>query len=685
MVAQTQQRLGIDIGGTFTDLVMIDEVSGMLRTMKVPSQPSNPAMALEDGIRQLIAMHGIPPEAISYFVHGTTIALNTLIQRAGARTGLLITRGFGDVLEIGRLRLPNPNDFQCERAAPLVPRHLVREIDERLLASGDELEPLDEAQLRQAAAALVDRGVEALAISFLHAYRNDFHERQAAAVLRETYPHLYIATSSETWPEQREYERTLATVINSYLGGEMRTYFAGLEAVAADLGLRTTLFTTKSNGGLMTARSAHQSPIETLLSGPASGVVGALATAQSAGFDRAISLDMGGTSADIAIIDGAIPYSTDGHVGDFPVIMPTIEISSIGAGGGSIAWTDASGLLKVGPRSAGAQPGPVCYGRGGVEPTVTDAYVTLNIIDPARFLGGRMPLDAAAAHGAMAALGERIGGDAFEAAASVLAVVTANMYAQLLPLIARKGGDPRDFALVAYGGAGPTQACLLAADLGISRVIVPRYPGLLCAYGSLVADLKSDFVATLIMRADQISTGALEARFRELETQGREWLAAQTGQHVPHAIIRTADMRYRGQSFEINVELSGNRRQVRTMDEVLAAFHEDYELIYSQSDVHAPAEIVNIRVTVSGESMKPSPAPIDEAPSGAAPIPIGRRRISLDGIWVDADIYDRAALLAGHRFAGPAVVEQADTTTLLPSGMTATVDWLGTIIIEVTA
>jgi N-methylhydantoinase A len=673
-------RLGIDIGGTFTDLVTVDEGSGELRTMKVPSRPADPAGAVQEGIERLGETAGIAPAEIVYFVHGTTIALNTLIQRVGAPTGLLITRGFGDVLEIGRLRLPNPNDFMCERPAPLVPRHLIAEVDERVLANGEVLRPLDLDELRAAADRLIAAGVEAIAVCFLHAYRNEAHERAAVAFLREHAPGVYVASSAATWPEQREYERTLVTVMNGYLGGQMKAYFDKLHQVAAGIGLSATLFTTKSNGGLMTAASAAEAPVQTLLSGPASGVVGALAVARAAGSPKAISLDMGGTSADVAIIDGAVPYSTEGSVGDFPVIMPTVEVSSIGAGGGSIAWVDPAGVLKVGPRSAGAHPGPACYGRGGTEPTVTDAYVTLGLVDPERFLGGRMPLDAERARAAMATLGERIGRDALGAASSVLEVVTANMYAQLLPLMARKGVDPRDFALLAYGGAGPTQACFLARELGIQQVLVPRYPGLLCAYGSLVADLKSDFVATLLVRSDQVDWAYLEERYVALEEQARAWLRTQTGDLGRHTIVRAADMRYKGQSFEITVALVDERRQVRSLPEALTAFHEDYEVVYSQSDRAAPVEFVNIRVTISGETPRPALAELP-AVNGARP-DLSTRDLFLDGAWQTATVYERDALRAGQELSGPAVIEQDDTTVLLPAGTRATVDRWANVIVE---
>ncbi|MEA2582986.1 MAG: N-methylhydantoinase [Thermomicrobiales bacterium] len=674
-------RLGIDIGGTFTDFVLMEEQSGGLHTLKVPSRPADPAGAVEEGIRRLAGDHGMDPAKIGYFVHGTTIALNALIQRAGVPTGLIITRGFADVLEIGRLRLPNPNDFMCDRPESLVPRNLVREVDERLLATGEILRPLDLDQLGEAVDQLVDSGVEAIAVSFLHSYRNDAHERAAVEFVRARCPDLYVTSSADTWPEQREYERTLVTVMNAYLGAQMKAYFDKLQGVAATLEIDASLFTTKSNGGLMTAASAAEAPVQTLLSGPASGVVGALHVARIAGKPRVISLDIGGTSADVAIIDDGVPYSTEGRVGDFPVIMPTVEISSIGAGGGSIAWVDPAGVLKVGPKSAGSDPGPACYGRGGTQATVTDAYVTLGIIDPARFLGGRMPLDAVAARAALEELGKQIGQSATAAAASVLEVVTSNMYAQLLPIMARTGVDPRDYALLAYGGAGPTHACLLARELGITQVIVPRFPGLLCAYGSLVADLKSDFVATVLLRSDQTTFEELNARFAALEEQARAWLRQQTGELGRHKIVRAADMRYRGQSFELTVTLSDEHRTVHSLDEAAAAFHADYEDVYSQSDRTAVVEFVNVRVTISGE--KPHPALTELPTMNDHPPTPGERQIYLDGAWRGGGVYERASLQSGQRLTGPAVIEQDDTTSLLPLGATATVDRWANVLIEV--
>src|SRR5579864_5517451 len=398
-------RLGIDIGGTFTDVMVADEAGAVVTTLKTPSVPASPEAAVFQALEDLAAA-GVASEDIALFVHGTTLAVNTLIERSGARTGLLVTRGFQDILEIRRLRLENTTEFYGDKPLPLVPRDLVVEIDERLLADGRVHRPMDADQVREAVRRLTAEGVTAVAICFIHAYKNAAHERRARDVIRAEFPALFVCTSADLWPQQREYERCLVAVMNAYIGARMAGYFHHLEAGAAQRGLRAQVLSTKSNGGVMTAARAAEEPVQTLLSGPASGVIGAAHVARLAGVGGIVTLDMGGTSADVAIVvDGQPAYSTENQVGDFPVIMPAVDVSSIGGGGGSIAWLDAAGVLKVGPRSAGADPGPACYGRGGRWPTVTDAYVHLGIIAPDRFLGGQMPLTASLAEQALTELG----------------------------------------------------------------------------------------------------------------------------------------------------------------------------------------------------------------------------------------------------------------------------------------
>jgi N-methylhydantoinase A len=672
-------RLGADVGGTFTDFVLVDPAGDRILNLKTPSTPSDPAQAILQGIQQLVELYHVDASTIESFVHGTTLGVNTLIQRTGSVTGLLVTRGFRDVLEIGRLRLPDPTNYFVEKTPALVPRRLVREVDERILANGEVLKPLDLQQLHGVAAELVELGVDSIAVCFMHSYRNPAHEREAVAYLREHFPQLYLCSSADIWPQQREYERALITVINAFVGRRMERYFTHLDREVRALGVPATILTTKSNGGVMTAESARKVPIETLLSGPASGVIGALHVGRQAGYDRLIAVDMGGTSADVAVIDGDVLYSTESEVAHLPIVMPAVDVSSIGAGGGSIAWVDALGILKVGPRSAGADPGPACYSRGGTEPTVTDAYVQLGIIDPKCFLGGRLPLDPGLAEAALTRVGAKLGLTADQLATGVLDVATANMHAQLMPLMARKGIDPRDFVLLAYGGAGPTHALLLAREVGVRKVLIPPAPGTLCALGCLVADIKRDSIKTIYRDSAELTPAELECEFAALETDARAWLEAQRLAVESTMILRSADMRYKGQSFDLTVPLGAE--PLGSMAEVHAPFHQAYQRIYGIADETAPLEIINLRVTVVGVTAKPrqrpaAPRAIGEAPKG------DRRRIREHGEEVTATVYPREVLRPGDTFSGPTVVEAADTTVYVPTGYVGSVDGWGNLLIE---
>ncbi len=668
-------RLGVDIGGTFTDVVLIDERTGRVTLLKVPSDPRNPALAVRRGVQEIMTASGVDPAQVAAFIHGTTLAVNTVIERSGARVGLIVTRGYRDLLELGRLRLKDPQNFYADRVKPLVPRRLVHEVDERMLADGSVYMPLDQAGVEVAARELASEGCTAIAICFLHSYANGIHEQAAKRVVEATCPGLYVSTSHEVWPQRREYERCLVTVINAHVGGRMSDYFGQLEEELRALGLTAPLLSTKSNGGMMTARSAAGNPVETLFSGPASGVIGASYLARLIGDERVITLDMGGTSADVSVFAGGYTFSTEATAGDFPIILPAIDISSIGAGGGSIAWTDAMGVLKVGPRSAGALPGPACYGQGGVEPTVTDAYVTLGYIDPQRFLGGTMNVRRDLAVEAIGRLGQQLGQAPEQAAWSVLEVATANMYAQFTPLMARYGVDPRDFTIMAYGGAGPTHVFLLAREVGIRRVFVPSLPGGLCALGCLVADLRADFIRTWARELDEAETSELSAALEALEARARAWIE---GERVPVRTVRydrTAEMRYKGQSFEISVPLP----DAHALGEILQRFHERYQAIYGYADPQAPVEVVDLRVQVVGETSKPQlEAKLPE--NGAARR--GARTVFFEGRYIDAAVYDRHRLAVGDTFAGPAIVEQYDTTTLVPPGFRVHVDGYGNLIGE---
>ncbi len=547
-------------------------------------------------------------------------------------------------------------------------------------ADGSVHIPIDLEAVEVAVGELLGEGVESLAICFLHSYRNPAHEAAAAGRIRERFPDLFLSVSSEVWPQQREYERALAAVMNAHVGPVLQTYFADIERGVRALGVTCPVMTSKSNGGIMTARRAGRVPVETLLSGPASGVIAAAAIGQHAGIHNLIAFDMGGTSADVAVVtEGQVPTSSESTVGDFPVILPAVAVHCIGAGGGSIAWTDAAGVLKVGPQSAGADPGPACYGKGGPQPTVTDAYVALGIIDPDRFLGGTYRLDPARAKDAIAALGQRLRLDVAATAASILRVATANMYAQFLPLMARHGVDPRDFTLLAYGGAGPTHACLLAQEVGIRRVVVPPTPGAFCALGCLVADARADFIRTVYRAADRMPAGDVEDAFATLEDQARAWLHEEGLTFAQTHYVRGAEMRYTGQSYEVPVWLDGEGGETRA--NLLAQFHERHHAVHGHSDPAGPVEFIDLRVQVVGVAAKPSLGGVrwHAAAAGGGP----KRRV----VWTPQGpammtVYDRAALAPGQHLECPCIVEQYDSTIYIPPGFAARVDAHHNVIAE---
>lgn len=679
MKYQNGYRLGIDIGGTFTDFAVVEETSGKTITFKTPSVPEDPARAVLNGLNILKSQYDIHPEQITYFVHGTTLGLNTLLQRNGSTTGLLVTKGFRDLLEIGRLRLPDPTNYYVERILPLVARRHVREINERVQVNGSILNPLDLEAATHSTQELIEAGVTAIAIVLMHSYRNSEHERVLVEHLRLKFPEVFICASHEVWPQQREFERGLLTSINAYIGEKMRHYFDRLHADMLDAGMSATVLSTKSNGGIMTAITAAHSPVETLLSGPASGAMGAFMTGVHSGNLKLIGFDMGGTSVDVAIIDGDMLYSTESQVGEFPVIMPAVDISSIGAGGGSIAWLDKAGVLKVGPQSAGSLPGPAAYGHGGTLPTVTDAYVKIGIYSPDRILGGGLKLDRQRAEAALAAIADPLGLTTAQVAQSILDVTTANMYAQFMPLMARKGIDPTDFRLLAYGGAGPQHAFLLAREVGVEAVIVPASPGTLCALGSLNADLRHDLIRT--MPAGQPNAQTLAEGYQALIKDAENWLSEQSLDTQGWDIQLFADMRYRGQSFDLTVPLADSIFHAAKLPDLISDFHAAYERIYGFSDPQGAVEITNIRAAARGMTFKcPLPKIATQVKEGTLAVPREILPLIENGQEVPAKYFERTQLVPGHKINGPAVIEAADTTIYLPGDFSAIIDEWGNFI-----
>ncbi|MCC7426455.1 MAG: hydantoinase/oxoprolinase family protein [Alphaproteobacteria bacterium] len=668
--AGTSASIGIDVGGTFTDCVLIDETDGTVELTKVPTVRANPAQSVIDGIARLLERSRIPAHDVRRLGHGTTVATNTVIEESGARVGVLVTEGFRDVLALARVRFPRPTDINGALPRQLVSRRQVREVRERIGADGAVVVPVDTAQAVRAVGELIEEcGITALAICFLHAYKNDAHERAVREAIEAAYPGLFVSSSAEVSPRPREYERSLTTVMNSYVGERMRRYLSAFRDEATARGIAAPPLVTRSNGGIMNVDTAGRFAVQTMLSGPAAGVVGALHFAQASGFERIIAWDMGGTSLDVSVIDGRLRHTDEARIGDFPLFIPTLDVMSIGAGGGSLGWVDPSGMLHVGPRSAGADPGPACYGKGGQEPTLTDAYVALGIIDPARFAAGELTLDREPALAALARLGARLGLSDLATAEAMIEVATAQIQTRFMPLIARYGIDPADYALFPYGGAGPMHCFLFARTAGIDRVVVPLFPGLLCAWGTIIADLRYEVPKSVDINLAELDEAAFNREIAALDAQALAWLLQQgvptTAQHV----MRLAHARYVGQSFELEVPLPGGRI---TPAEIRRSFVERYHARYGYSDPAGPIEIVSLISQGIGSTAKPSAMPRLRRPQAGARA--GTRDVHIAGAWRTIPAIDREALEPGRVYQGPLVIDQSDTTSFVPEGFRVSID-----------
>ncbi|WP_080830604.1 MULTISPECIES: hydantoinase/oxoprolinase family protein [Agrobacterium] len=682
MTQKNGARIGIDVGGTFTDFVLANPADGSLVHYKEPSTPDEPSRALIDGLKSLLEKAGIDASGVATLMHGTTIGLNAIIQRRGATIALVVTKGFRDILEIARSRMPSSFDFHASKEEPLVPRYRIIEIDARLSSGGKVTAMPDEAELDRVAGELQALGVDAAALVLLNGYTDPSVEIDLAARLAEKSGGLGITSAAAIWPEIREYERTLVACLNAYIQPLMQRYFKDLKVGLVRDGITAPILVTASNGGSLSLGSARERPVETILSGPASGVMAAARLADAAGVTSIITFDMGGTSSDIAVAHaGSAELATRTDIGGLPLVLPVVDVSAIGAGGGSIVWVDGHSVLKVGPRSAGAVPGPVSYGRGGLEPAVTDCYLTLGYIDPDGFLGGRMKLDKAAAEAALAEIGERIGlgGEniAAEAAEGALAVITAGMATELYKTLASRGLDPATFALVPFGGAGPTHANLLAEEVGIGRVIIPAAAGTFCALGAAAADLRRDFVRSLRRPLTSQNAMLLQQVFAELAAEGSDWLEREGEQTLARRIERAVDMRYAGQAYELRIALSEDCVEAT---DVAAAFHAQHEHVYGFRDTATEIELGTVRLAVVGETPKLSRQTI--ATGGGRPVARKERPLFRKGTWFAAAVYDRSSLGAGDCISGPAIIEQDDTTTILLPNWTTRVDDAGNLHLE---
>jgi N-methylhydantoinase A len=710
--------VGVDTGGTFTDVTLLDSATGEVWTGKVPSTPDDPSIGFQNAIESVLrfeaagatadrglhgatvdrALHGtrvdrvlrdatvdrVPHGAtVDRVLHGTTIATNLILENKTAPAALLTNAGFRYVLEIGRNDVPRGSSLfsWIKPRRPVLPQHIF-EIAGRIGPQGDEVEPLDEAAVRHAAAQIRAAGIRAVAIVFLHCYANAGHEQRAAAIVQEAYPEATVSLSSDVLPVFREYERSMTTILNVAVKPVVEAYVSRLEERLADLQISAPLLLMKSSGGVTSTRAARRAPVETALSGPAAGTIGAAFVGAAAGFRDVIGIDIGGTSADVSLCRNAEPSLTmRGRIGDWPLGLPVVDIRTIGAGGGSIARVSASGALTVGPESAGAQPGPACYGRGGTEPTVTDAHLVLGHLPP-YLLGGAFALDAEAARRAIATrIAEPLGMDLMEAARGILAIVNHHMVGAVRLVSVERGHDPREFALLPFGGAGPLHGGDLAHLLGMTTVVVPPSPGVLSALGLLISNLKAEFSRTLQLPGGRLDLDKIGATYAALDRQARDWL---DDEHVPTAARRvtwSAALRYRNQGFELHVPWAGTVVNAAASGATIRGFHELHERLYTFAQPDTPVEIVTLRVEAAGVFPPPPQPPLPEGGDIRDAVR-GQVDMSLPEGATKAPVYDRSRLGAGAVLAGPAVITQFDSTTLLLPGQSAHVHGLGSLIVR---
>jgi N-methylhydantoinase A len=679
--------VGVDIGGTFTDVTIVDTDTGSTWTAKTPSTPRDPSLAFVTGLRKAIHTAGTHAKSLERVVHGTTVATNAIVERKPTSLALVTTAGFRSVLEIGRHDVPPGENYYgwVKPMRPVTPDRIF-EIPERVTVDANILQPLDEACCGEVAHEIAELKVESVAVCFLYSFLHPAHERRAAEIIRSICPDTWVSLSSEVLPQFREYERSMATVLNAYVTPHVSRYLDALTArLTQAVGHEVSLLIMKSSGGVIGAPTAARQAIHTALSGPAAGVIGATETAREAGFEDIITIDVGGTSADVSLVRGGSPtLTTSGTIGDFPLQLPIIDIHTIGAGGGSIARVDATGRLSVGPTSAGADPGPVCYGRGAVEPTVTDAHLVLGRI-PSELLSGEVRLDRPAAERAIrTCIAEPLGLSLESAAEGMLAIVNANMAGAIRLVSIERGHDPRRFTLVAFGGAGPLHGLDLARLLGIPRVLVPRTPGVLSTYGLLNADLRNDFVRTRVWTGPEYPVDEVQHVFADLESEASQSLEAEGVHPTPGSLTRSADLRYRGQNFELRVDVPAGDITSETLRKVEADFHTAHEALYSYALSGAPVELVNLRVTATAPlprarptEIEPHSGPVERAQIGVRDVFFGARHG-----WLSAACFERDQLGQGAAIEGPAVLQQLDSTLVLAPGDLGRIDRLGNVAVE---
>lgn len=672
-------RLGVDIGGTFTDLVLYDESSGRFEVTKTPSTPDGFAEGVIVGIEKILGDVGVEPEAVTYLSHGTTVGTNAVLEEDLPPLGLITNEGLRDVVEIGDQTRPELYNLQTEKPPALVPRRLRKEVPGRIDASGEVVDGLDEERVRDVVDELADEDIESIIVSMLFSFLNADQERRVGELIEAHDADIPYTLSSEVYPEVREYDRTITTILNEAISVVIRDYMERLEAETSAMGIQAPLNVMHSGGGILTGRQAVKNAVRTVLSGPTAGAVAAESVSLAEGYENAIGMDMGGTSCDVSILlDGELLRTTEGEINDLPVKTPMIDVSTVGAGGGSIAWIDEGGALRVGPESAGATPGPICYGQGGARPTVTDVNVILGRLNPDYFLGGEMDLAVdRALELFQSTIAEPIGQPVEDAALSVLEVATARLVRQIRRVTVERGYDPGAFALTAFGGAGPMQAPLVAGEMDIGTVIVPRDPGVFSARGLLIADVRSD--VSHHYRAATIDPERLRDQYETLEGEITEQYHDQGFAVDDLELNRAADIRYQGQAYELTVPVPGGGIDADAVDEIASVFHQTHEQRYGYSRADEPIEIVTLRVEgrIRTPTIEDGIEPTDEDPYR------GEREVYFpEGGHASTEIYERTALDPGMVIEGPAVLEEVVSTTLVPPETRAEVTEYGNVVIS---
>ncbi len=678
-------RMGIDIGGTFTDFCLFNQDTGEVSVHKASSTPQDPSDAIDYGIRDILNRFSLEPESIAYLAHGTTVATNAVIEHKGAKTGLITTRGFKDLLEIARQKRPSLYDLFEDKPIPLIPRFLRLEIEERMNYKGQSIKALDEESVLEALNNLKQQNVESIAVCFLNAYANPEHENRVKRIVESQFENAFVSVSSEVVPEFREYERLSTTCLNAFLGPVIRRYMANFLSKIQQIGVKVKPYITQSNGGIMSVSSACKYPVRTALSGPAAGVMGAIYTSRSAGFDNIITFDMGGTSTDVCLIEKGDPQlSTDRNVAGVPCKIPMIDVNAVGAGGGSVAWIDQGMMLKVGPESAGAQPGPACYGLGGEEPTVTDANVVLGRLNPEKLLEGRMIIDKAKAEKALTdRLCDRSSLDLVSAALGILKVVVSNMVRAVRVVSVERGYNPKDFTLVAYGGAGPLHAVEVARELEIKTVMVPTAPGILCAMGLLATDIKSDYVKTIMAPGTPEAAVTIDKEFKQIRSDAIEWLVSEGIPTDRQSISWSLDMRYSRQNYELTIPIGTGISSItpELIQEAVEGFHKSHQVAYGYSNRDAQIIVVNCRARSTGLVSKPK-LPLVESGINCVSGETCRDVYFRDSTPVSTPVMKRREIGPGFKAQGPLILEQMDSTVVVPPGDRIEADKFGNLVIH---